>query len=172
MSLQDLANWAEIFGATTIIGGVIFALIQLREFRRQRREAIAVELMRSFYNPEFARAVYLIRQLPDGVSGAEIKEKGPEYEQAAILVTTNYETMGLLVFRRIAPFSMVRDLTGGIAVVVWKRLSRWTEEVREEQSQPSWGEWFQWLAERLMDAGKRNEIPPAHVQHANWRPRF
>lgn len=116
--LDRLANMAEIFGAFTVIGGVFFAMTQLREFRRQRRDAVAAELMRSFYNPELARAVYLIRQLPDAVSAAEMRKRGPEYEQAAILICTTYETTGLLVFRDIASFSLVQQLTGGIAVVM------------------------------------------------------
>jgi len=169
--LQSLANLAEIFGAATVIGGAVFAVSQLREFRRQRRDAVAAELMRSFYNPELARAVHLVRQVPDSISAADLRAMGDEYEQAAILVTTTYETIGLLTFREIASFTMVRELTGGLAVVMWRKLSRWLEDIREEQHQPSWAEWFQWLAERLDDwaAGKLPE--PAHIREAGWRPR-
>jgi hypothetical protein len=60
-----LANVADIVSATAVIGGAGFALIQLRQYRTQRRDNAAVELVRSFYNPEFARSVRLIRALPD-----------------------------------------------------------------------------------------------------------
>lgn len=40
--LSTIANIAEIFGALTIIGGVVFAVIQIREIRVQRRQMAAL----------------------------------------------------------------------------------------------------------------------------------
>lgn len=171
LELQTLANLAEIFGAVTVIAGLFFALTQLREFKRQRRDAIAAELMRSFYNPELARAVQLIRKLPDGVGAAELRGRGTDHEAAAILVCTTYETMGLLVFRGIAPFSMVRELTGGLAVTMWRKLGLWLDDMRTELDQPSWAEWFQWLAQRLDEARTEDPWRPAFERHADWKPR-
>jgi hypothetical protein len=169
--LETLANLAEIFGAITVIGGAVFAVSQLREFRRQRRETVAGELMRSCYNPELARAVYLVRQAPDGVGAGDLRAMGEEYDRAAILICTTCETIGLLTFREIASFMLVRELTGGLAVVMWRKLSRWVEEVRDEQGQPSWAEWFQWLAERLDEWAEENQRAPAYIREAAWRPR-
>ncbi len=42
--LSHLANMAEIFSAVIVIGGIIFALIQMRQTRQQRRELAAIEL--------------------------------------------------------------------------------------------------------------------------------
>jgi hypothetical protein len=168
--LATLANIAEIFGALTIIGGALFAVVQIREFRKQRREAVAVELIRSFHDPELARAVNLIRDLPDNVSAEELRSKGSEYESSAIMVSTTYETIGFLVFREMSSFSMVRELTGGLAVVMWRKLARWQDTVRQEQSQPSWAEWFQWLAEQLARDSEQKEARPAYQEFADWRP--
>ncbi len=170
-ALGTLANIAEILGALTIVGGAIFAMVQIREFRAQRRQAAAVELTRAFQDPELARAVNLIRELPDDVSVQALRAKGPEYERAAIMVSTTYETIAFMVFRGLASFSMVRELTGGIAVVMWRKLARWTEAIREEQDQPSWAEWFQWLAEQLIRESDKKESHPAYERYANWRPR-
>ena len=169
--LATLANIAEILGALTIVGGVVFAVFQIREFRSQRREAVAVELIRSFHDPQFAHAVNLIRELPDGVSAEELRSREPEFERAAVMVSTTYEAIALLVFRRMTSFSLARELTGGLAVVMWRKLARWTETVREEQAQPSWAEWFQWLAEQLARDGERKEAHPAYERFADWRPR-
>jgi hypothetical protein len=169
--LATLANIAEILGALTIIGGLVFAIIQIREFRAQRRETVAVELLRSFHDPQLAHAVNLIRELPDGVSAEELQSRGPEYEKAAVMVSTTYETIAFLVFREMTSFSMVRELTGGLAVVMWRKLARWTDAVRREQAQPSWAEWFQWLAEQLTREAEQKESNPAYTRFAEWRPR-
>jgi hypothetical protein len=168
--LATLANIAEILGALTIVGGVVFAVFQIREFRTQRRETTAIELIRSFHDPQLAQAVNLIRELPDGVSSEELRSRGREYESAAVMVSTTYEAIGLLVFRRMTSFSLARELTGGLAVVMWRKLARWTEEIRQELAQPSWAEWFQWLAEQLARDGEGKEANPAYEKFADWRP--
>ena len=45
--LNTIANISEIVGGLAIVIGGIFAVVQLQEFREQRRQAVAVELLRS-----------------------------------------------------------------------------------------------------------------------------
>lgn len=171
MTLQTLANIAEVLGATTIVGGALFGLVQLREARANRQQAMAVELTRSFYDTDFAHSVELIRGLPDRCSAADLRERGPEYQRAAIALSTTFETLGLLVHREMASYDLVFDLAGGIGLVVWRKLERWTEEYRLEQDQPSWAEWFHWLAIQFEHDSAEKEANPAYLQHAEWRPR-
>ena len=168
--LATLANVAEIVGSLTIVGGAVFGVAQLREFRVQRRQAVTVELLRSFSDPELASAVNLIRELPDGASAELLRSKGRDYERAAVMISTTYETIALLVFRGMASFSLVRELTGGLALIMWRRLAGWTHAVRREQAQPSWAEWFQWLAQQLERESEQKEAHPAYERFADWRP--
>lgn len=162
IDLQTLANFAEIVGAFSIVGALTFSAVQIREFKMRRRDIVAAGLMQSFYSADFAHAVSLLRSLPDAIPADELRERGPEYEEAAILVTTTFETMGLLVHRGIAPFSLVEELAGGVALVMWRKLASWLHEVGVEQSQPSWAEWFQLLAEQLKAVEGCKE--PAHLR--------
>lgn len=168
--LSTLADLADILSGGAVVGGAVFAVIQLREYRRQRRENAAAELVRSFYNPEFARSVRLIRLLPDGCTGAELRAKGAEYEEAGILVSFAFESIGLLVFRGVTPFSIVEELTGGLAVLMWRKLEPWQRDMRAEGAQESWAEWFQWLAERLLESARAGGKTPAHEAYSDWRP--
>jgi hypothetical protein len=115
---------------------------QLREYRTQRRENAA----------------------------AELRAKGPEYEEAAILVSFAYETIGLLVFRGVTPFSIVEELTGGLAVLMWRKLERWQRDVRVESAENAWAEWFQWLVERLGTRAREKQRKPAYEAFSGWRP--
>jgi hypothetical protein len=169
ISLETIANVAQIIGAGTIITAVIFGSFQIREYRKRRQNMVAAELMRSFLSSDFARAVSLVRTLPEAISANDLRSRGPEYEQAAILITTTFETMGLLAFRNIAPFSLVQELAGGLIIVTWEKLSVWLNTVREEQSQPSWAEWFQWLAQQMLKIKLDSE--PAHIKHQDWQPK-
>jgi hypothetical protein len=42
--LETLANLAEVFGTVTIIGGLLFAVIQMLQYRQQLRETATLEL--------------------------------------------------------------------------------------------------------------------------------
>lgn len=168
MNLETIADIAQIASAATIVGGIVFGLMQLSEYRKQRRDAVAAELMRAFMSSELSNAIALIRALPDGVSAEELRRYGPETERAAVIVNMTFETMGLLVFKRIAPFSLVLDLAGGIITVMWHKLGPWMSQVRVEQTQPSWAEWFQWLA--MQCERHKNLQAPAYSKYLDWMP--
>ena len=171
LDLQTLANLAEVFGALTIFGGAVFAVLQIREFRAQRREALAVELTRAFQNPELIRALWAIRALPDGLSAEELRELGPETEQAALMVAFTVETAAILIHQGHASYELMREIAGGLIVVSHRKLQGWVRDVRVENDQPSWAEWYQWLSEQFMRDAASKEANPAHVRYADWRPR-
>jgi len=168
VDLAFYANIAEILGTLTIVGGVVFGVVQLKELRGQRRDLAAVEMMRSFDNPEFGRAVALVRMLPDGVSVEELRARGAEYEQAALLIGMRYETMGLLVYNEIASFELAQELTGGLVQVLFRKLTGWVEAVRAEQAHPRFAEWFEWFSNQCARPRERTE--PAHVAFREWNP--
>jgi hypothetical protein len=168
MNLQTVVDITQITAAVTVSGGTVFALLQLRELRRQRQEAVALDLMRAFMGAEFSEAMAIVTNLPDNLSADDLSRAGPDAEKAATLMCTTFEAMGVLVHRRIAPLPLVQDLVGGVIVVMWRRLQPWLDQLRVEQSNPSDSEWFQWLAEQLEQ--RKAEKIPAYVQHRSWVP--
>ncbi len=168
LTLDQIASAAEIVGALTIVSGLIFGWFQIRVNSGRQRDTIAINLMQTFYNPALARAVHLLHGLPDGVSAEELRKRGPEFEEAAMIVTTSFETMGLLVYKRIARFDLVFELAGGMMSSMHRKLVLWLEAVREEQNQPSWAEWFEWFARLVED--RKSDSPPAHIEFRNWKP--
>ncbi|MGD8575186.1 MAG: hypothetical protein PVJ40_09575 [Gammaproteobacteria bacterium] len=167
-ALAYLADIVQIASAVTIIVGIVFALFQISEYRKQRRNAVAGEVMRTFYSPALSDAICLIVSLPDDTTADELRHRGADYERAAVLISISFETMGLLVFERIAPLVLVEELAGGTVVVVWRKLRGWIGDFRAEQSQPSWGEWFEWLA-LLCDRRKTGQ-EPAYSKYRDWQP--
>lgn len=168
LSLASLANIAEIIGASTIVTGAIFGWVHLRHLRAQQRDAVASNLMQTFYSRDLAQAIALVQTLPDSITLAQLREKGPEYEAAAVTVCTSFETMGLLVHRRIAPFDLVLDLAGGVVTAMRRKLRRYLEDLRAEQAQPSWGEWFEWLGDQAEKA--KPDRAAAHIALRDWQP--
>ena len=168
LTLENVAAIAEIVGVLTILSGLIFGISQLRAHRIEQRNVVATSLTRTFYDNEFSKAVALLHQLPDGVGAEELVKAGPQFEDAAAIVCTSFETMGLLVYRRIAPFELVMDLTGGLCASMYRKLEGWINDKRDNQNQPSWAEWFEWLA-RLSEQYK-DEHTLSSEEVARWKP--
>ena len=169
MDLQALANIAQILSAAAVIAAIVFGLVQIRQYRLQRRDAAAAELARSFNNAEFARARRLIAALPKNTTGEQLRARGTETEEAALYLGVQMETIGLLVFRGVMPLSLVNDLVGPGTVYLWSRMSGWVELMRREEAREHFLEWFQWLAEQLDKIG-RHTHPPAFVKYRDWSP--
>jgi hypothetical protein len=167
--LSRLADMAEILGALVVVGGLIFAIMQMRNIRQQRRELAAIELFRFFANPEFNKAYERILKLPDGLSTEEIKVLHPGMEHCAMLICTTMENIGVMTHQRIVPYIVVKNLMGSSSTILWKKLEHWVYALREETGSAAAFEWFQWLAERLVELSDPNE-KPAFVAHKTWRP--
>ena len=165
--LDTLANLAQVLGAVAVVAAITFGLAQMRQFQQQRRDALAVELMRAVQDAEFTRSLRLLMTLPVDASVDDFRARGEPFEAAAWALMAKYETLGYLVFRGIMPLDLVEELVGGLGVNLWLRLRPWALAMREEQGQPLLFEWFQWLAERL-EARDRPRAIPAFVRHRDW----
>jgi hypothetical protein len=167
--LSRLADMAEILGALVVIGGLMFAVLQMRNIRQQRRELAAIELFRFFGNPEFNRAYEKIMKMPDGLNTAEIEARHPDLEHFAMLICTTMENIGVMTFQRIVPYRVVSNLIGSSTGLLWQKLEKWVFDLREELGSPDAFEWFQWLAERLDENRDPNE-KPAFEAYKSWKP--
>jgi hypothetical protein len=169
LSLQILANIAEVFGALLLISGVIF-LIEVRHYRQQRQETASMEIMRAFQSPDFTRALRLIMDYEQECRRCREEVMPQELQDAAMLVSTTLEAVGLMVYQRIVPFRLVQQLMGGTIQASWRVLSLHTNYTREELCRPSVHEWFQWLAERLDEHPEYLDEVGAYAKYQDWKP--
>jgi len=167
--LTHLANIAEIFSAVIVIGGIIFAVIQMRQTRQQRRELAAIELFRSFGSPAFTNAYRNVLHFPDGVSAQQLKNDYADGEGYAMLISTTMENVGVMMYQRIVPSAVVCNLIGSSTVILWRKLEPWIEELRNELDNPFAFEWFQWLARTLNQLQDDSDLP-AYEAYQDWEP--
>jgi hypothetical protein len=167
--LSSLADVAEIIGVIIVIGGLVFAVLQMRQARQQRRELAAIELFRFFGNARFSAAYKVILYLPDDMSAEDIRAKGDKLENAAMLISATMENIGVMTYQRIVPFSIVNNLIGSSVITLWRKLAPWATTLRKEIDSPYAFEWFQWLAERL-DEVHDDDLAPAYEAFSSWLP--
>ena len=167
--LDRLANMAEILSAIIVVGGIVFAVLQMRQTRQQRRELAAIELFRSFGNPQFTEAYHNVLHFPDDLTADELKRRFPDGEQCAMLISTTMENIGVMMYQRIVPSAVVANLIGTSTIIMWKKLRLWAEDLRHELDAPNAFEWFQWLAERMQEFHD-DDSKPAYDAYRDWKP--
>lgn len=164
--LQTWANLAEILGAATVIGGAVFAVLQLRQFNRQRRDAAALAFVSSWDGGSM-ESLDRVYGLPDDGTLAVFEDAATR--AAANEVYVRFEILGMMVHHRFIPMAAANEWAGGAVRVGWRKLRPWIEAKRAATKSERPGEWFQWLAERLAALPVRDESIGAFQAHKTWR---
>ena len=167
---MDLSTLANVVNAVAVTAGVLFAVVQLRDYRHHRRHEGMLNLVRSFENPTFSKALRRVIELPDNVTADQIRQLlGSEGEDVIVHVTATWEAIGILVFHEELTLDIVDDFFSGPILISWRKLLPYTSYLREHYERETWSEWFQWLAERMMERESKVAAVPAYLAHRNWK---
>jgi len=160
----------QIVEALAVIIGVGFAMVQVRQYRRDKHREAAMELLHSFQTPSFARALNIVYSMPDGLSKSEVEEFAGDEFHLVYAMTTTWESLGVLVHRGEIDLQMIDDFFSGPIVVSWRKLEKHIEGERRDVGRDTINEWFQWLTERLKEAESKTAPIPAYIEHKDWHP--
>ncbi len=164
---MDLATAANVINALAVMAGVIFAATQIRDYRRQRRRDSMLNLVQSFQSSTFVKGLRAVIELPEGASAQQIREiLGAEGEDLVAHVTATWETVGVLLFHNELSLDIIDDFFSGPILISWRKLQPYVIELRQHYQRDTWLEWFQWLAERMMERESHATAVPAYVAHA------
>jgi len=157
--------------AIAVVVAVGFAMVQVRQYRRDKQREAALEMLHSFQTPAFARALNIIYNMPEGLSKEEIERFAGDEFHLVYAMTTTFESLGILVFRGEIDLQLIDDFFSGPIRISWRRLEGHVRGERAETGRETINEWFQWLNERLGEMESAEPPVPAHVAHRHWRPK-
>jgi len=168
---MDLLTINDLIRTVAILLGVIFGLVELRQARIARKRENMFSLVKAYQIPELWIALEKIFHMPDGLSKKKVEAYfGKDIHLLSFLIST-FESLGILVQKREIDIKIVEDFFSGPVVISWRKLKRAAEESRKQQRRETLDEWFQWLAERIMEREKKKSPVPAHLEFKNWRNR-
>lgn len=166
---MDISTLANLINAIAVTAGVIFAATQIRDYRKQRKRDSMLSLVRSFQNPTFAKGLRRVVELPENATADEIRRiLGPDGEDLIVHVSATWETIGVLLFHGELTIDVIDDFFSGPILISWRKLLPYTTDLREQYQRETWSEWFQWLAERMMERESKTPAVPAYVAYRNW----
>ena len=164
----DLAAWLNLISTAAIVAALIFAAVQVRQGNVKRRDQAAVTLIQTIQSEGWTRMLDLIGKLPDAASASDVEAAGPEVQRAVIEFGIRLETVGYMVFRRNVELQTVDDLIGGVTLTFWSRGRGWMQRERERTGTPKYGEWCEWLVNRVAERREKFGHDPAYLRYADW----
>lgn len=166
---MDLNVLFQTIGTVVMVSGVVFSLINLRNFQASRKRESAILMLNSFQTNDFIKGLLLIFDLPDDVD-SEATSKLPHEQYLSIyMVLGTWERLGILVYRREIDLDLIDDAFSGPIIQTWQKLEKYILEFRARVKRDTAFEWFQWLAERMLERETASKAVPAYVAHRDWK---
>ncbi len=165
---MQLSLIIDIISVSVLILGLVFGLIQLRQYRLSQNREASLHLLNSFQTTDFLHGIWIIQELPVGLSKKEIEERVGSDIRLILLVISNWESLGILVFNREITIEMVDDAYSGPISFSWQKLEKYITDMRNDLKLNTPFEWFQWLVDRMKEREKLNPPVPAYIAHRDW----
>ena len=138
--MLDIPSISAVVAAAGVMVGVVFTAMELRNLVKTKQTDLIVRLHSdSFSNKEFLESVHKL-------TTSEIKDYNDymkKYEVEAWHVCNFYETIGILLHRKLVDIGLVADLMS--VKGLWEKLKPMIEADREQSGKPKIYEWFEYL---------------------------
>jgi hypothetical protein len=166
---MDLALISQLISTSAVVLGILFGILNLWNFQRMRKREAAILMLNSFQTSEFVRGLLLVFNLPGGIEKEEIDRLPKDDFLALYIMLGTWERLGILVYRKEIPLDLVDDAFSGPILISWQKLQIFIQQFRAEVKRETGFEWFQWLAERMMERERTGSAVPAYVAHKKWK---
>ena len=157
--------------ALSFIVALVFGITQVRVAARDRRERLTLETLREFQSREFAELINYINAHDMPSTREEMRALPANDQIIFIQLAQEMESLGILVAERLINIDLVDKTLGSFVTSSWEKYKKVFLDIREKNSDPFLGEYFQWLAERIDERMRENPRKPFHETHASANPK-
>lgn len=158
----------QILQTLAVLVGVVFGLIQLSQIKRQQEATAGAAMLQSLQSTDAGSTALLLVELPDDLSGGDLKLRLGENFDRVIALASMFESVGPLVARGQVPIDIYADFYRGATVLCWHKLRRYVAE-RRAAGWSNLFEWFEWLADQMDRMAPLASDIPATERYRDWR---
>jgi hypothetical protein len=137
--MLDIQSISIVIAATSIVVGVIFAVLQLRNAMKQRRTEILMNLYSRFGSAEFANAL-------DRIRTSEYKDYHEYVKRYGVAdlfqVGSVFEGLGFLLHRKLVDKDLASLFTSSESLITWEKIKPIVEDARRQLGQRKVGEYI------------------------------
>ena len=160
MNNELIALLANIALTLSFIVAVIFGIAQVKTAKRDRKERLTLETLRSFHSREFAGLLYYVTttKIPKTITEWNTLSASEriQFTQFGQMM----ESLGLLLAERLINVDLVDKTLGSFVFSTWEKYKPLFSDMREKNSDPFLGEYFQWMAEQIDHRMKESPRKP------------
>ncbi|MBI5565050.1 MAG: hypothetical protein HY870_09150 [Chloroflexi bacterium] len=168
---MDTALLFQLISTSIMVIGVVFGIQNIRQFQAGRKRDSALLMLNSFQTNDFIKGLLYVFELPDKFGKAEFDQLPVDQSLAIYMLIGTWERLGVLVYRRELDLALIDDAYSGPVIQSWQKLERYVMDFRAYTQRETAMEWFQWLAERMVQRETTAQPVPAYVAHRDWTPR-
>jgi hypothetical protein len=159
----------QLISTAIMILGIAFGIQNIRQYQAMRKRESAIMMLNSMQTTDFVKGFLHILDLPQNAGKSEVDGLPPDQFLAIYMVMGTWERLGILVYRHEIDLDLVDDAFSGPIIQSWQRLERYVKEWRAHIQRETAMEWFQWLAERMIERETDSQPTPAYVAHQDWK---
>ncbi|UCE96024.1 MAG: hypothetical protein JSV51_10100 [Candidatus Bathyarchaeota archaeon] len=140
--MLDIQSISIVIAATSVVVGVIFAILQLRNAMKQRRTEILMSLYSRLGSAEFANALERIRTSEYKDYHEYVKKYGVAelYQVGSV-----FEGLGFLMHRKLVDKDLASLFSSSESLITWEKIRPMVENARKLLSQRRMGEYIPML---------------------------
>ncbi len=147
----------------------MIALDELRHFSKVRQGEVIAQIQGHIFDVHFLQNWILLMNI-ENKGFSEIRGK-PE-EVALYQWISFLEGLALIVKRGVVPLEVVDDYFHGMIRLTWLRLQPIVISYREEYKHPEFGEWVEYLYDRIYLKGDVKKRPSSKLEGAVYSRRM
>jgi hypothetical protein len=140
--MVDISSISIVVAASSVVVGVIFAVLQLRNAMKQRRTELLMNVYSRFGSAEFASALERIRTS----EYKDYQEYVKKYGVAELFqVGSVFEGLGFLMHRKLVDKDLAPLFSSSESLITWEKIRPMVENARKQFSQRKVGEYIPML---------------------------
>ncbi len=140
--MLDIQTISIVIAATSVVVGVFFAVLQLRNAMKQRKTAILMNLYSRFGSTEFANALERIRTSEYKDYHEYVKKHGVA---DLFQVGSVFEGLGFLLHRKLVDKDLPSLFSSSESLITWEKIKPMVENARKQLRQRKAGEYIPML---------------------------
>lgn len=140
--MSEIQSISIVIAATSVVIGVIFAIVELRNVIKQRQTDLIIRLYSTFVTKEFQEA-YQTLWTTDFKDYDDVLKKG--YLSRLRTIGGFFEGIGVLLHRKLADIRIIDDLFRESITLMWEKAKPVLYDAREQLNLPAYGRYFEYL---------------------------
>jgi len=146
----DITSFSAIVAAISVVLGVIFAIIQMRDAAKNRHTELIIQL-----NPALKVNINDVNEALPKIWNLEFKDYKeylknygePLSDKAFYIITGYYDGLGFLLNKNLIDIDTIEYLLSGTSSGIWEKVKPIIEGMRKQYNLPELFKWFEYLYE-------------------------